>query len=302
MPRVVKAGLIIAVVLICLFILLYIWGAKLYLKILEKNINNIAMTQTRINEKEMYVRLKVDLSEKSIPVLMDSMFYETLLFDTVISSGVKRFDPHKRYDREIVFPVTINNDILKRKIKEHQGQRTDVKMHIVHYLDIPLLGKRTVEVLKHIHMNLPVVPEANIKDVKIEKFGLDDMTMYVTVSVKNPNNMDFVVKEMSYQAQLKDYAFSSGKTEKNFHIRANATSEVTVPVHTDMKHEVKALWKSLKGETEWPYHLSTQMTLKPGDSRISDIRVASEKRGVVDIGEAMKAMKNKEKIGVGEHR
>jgi len=296
-----KLFLIFGIILIVL-VVLGIWGPRLYLKILEKQINSIGIAQTKVGKNSTDMNIRVDISSKEIPILIDSMAYRTEVYDTIVSEGVKVFNDTNRKSPTLYFPVTVHNDLLKKNIKQHQGAKTDVKMYIRHYCHFPLLGKRTVDVVKHIHMVIPIIPEAAIRDVQIEKFGLDDMIMNVTLAVYNPNNMDFVIKEMKYQTQVKDFATSHGTLGKDYHVKRFDTTYITVPVHTNLHHEMKVLWKTIKGDTEWPYKMKTEMVLDPSESRISDIHISSEKDGNVDVKLAMKAMKDKEHVGVGENK
>jgi LEA14-like dessication related protein len=296
-----KWFLIIGIITIVL-VVLGIWGPKLYLKILEEQIDNISIAQTKVGKHSIDMNIWVDISSKEIPILIDSMAYRTEIYDTIISEGVKVFNNTNRNASTLYFPVTVHNDLLKKNIKLHQGAKTDVKMYIRHYCHFPVLGKRTVDVIKHVHMMIPIIPEAKISDVQVEKFGLDNMVMNVTLAVYNPNNIDFVIKEMSYHTQVKDYATSHDKVEKDYHIKRFDTTFITILVHTDLHHEVKALIKTIKGDTEWPYTMKTEMVLDPSESRISDIHMSSEKNGKVDVKSAMKAMKNKEHVGVDENK
>jgi LEA14-like dessication related protein len=150
-------------------------------------------------------------------------------------------------------------------------------------------------------MRIPIIPTVKIEDVKILDFGLDDMRMLVTVSINNPNNIDFTIKHMKSSVQVKDYAKSYSESDYNFHVKKFGVSTIQIPVNTDMKHELKATWKVIKGDTEWPYFLRSEMVLDPSDEQIDDIQMESQKQGVVDVKEAMKKMKNKEKVGVGEN-
>jgi hypothetical protein len=48
-----------------------------------------------------------------------------------------------------------------------------------------------------------------------------------------------------------------------------------------MKNELKAIWKTITGDTEWPYYLKSEIVLDPSDEQIDDIQKESEKRGIL---------------------
>lgn len=290
-------------VIVCggLVILLLIAGfiaPKIYLKILEKQIKDIDISEAVMDENTLKMKIKISVTEKSLPVFIDSLYYETILFNDVVSKGMQRLDPNERHPVKIIFPVTIANKVLKSNLKKNQGKRTDVIMKIKHYCDFPILGKKQVDVVKHIHMVLPVAPIVSIADLHLDKMGLDDIKMTVTIKIDNPNNMDYTINKLDFNVTVKEYAFSKGKISSSYRVKANDVTYITTKVHTDLKHAFKTLKDIIKGDTEWPYHLTSTASIKPSDSRISEVIVKSEKRGIVDVKEALKTADKKKRIGI----
>jgi LEA14-like dessication related protein len=145
--------------------------------------------------------------------------YRTEVYGKTISSGITRLDPEKRKNQSLVFPVKVENEVLKEEIKKHQGDSTEVKMYITQFVNLPFFKTKSVEVVKVVHMRISIIPEVRIKDVEVLDVGLDDMRMLITLSIYNPNNMDFTIKHMKSYVQVKDYATSYSESDKTFHIK-----------------------------------------------------------------------------------
>jgi LEA14-like dessication related protein len=286
------AGLTVLALLLVTGIFL---APKIYLKILEKKITDISIEETAIGKDYFDLNVRINLTENGLPEFVDSISYQIVIYDSVISNGSKKVKRQAEKE-ELVFPARLKYHLLEDQIKKHQREESEISIYMEFYCSFPILGHRKIKVKKQAEMQVPVIPEVRIENIELLKFGLDNMELMLSMSVNNPNNIDFIIREINYHITLEEYAISSGKISKDHRIRKHGLAEITFPVTVDLKHEIKGLYKILKGNRDWSYTMKADLLLKPSDSRLNSVALNTEKRGRIDVIKGLKAAKNKESI------
>lgn len=285
-----------ALLLICLIAYLVVPKEKLLAAVTPK-IDNLKITDAQIGEEEATMLVNINVTSKLIPVFIDSLRYEMRLYDQTVSKGHKKFELDSKNGKvqSLSLPITMNHnqtrELVRRQVKENEPVQVIMKA----YADIPVVGKRQFDINKKLDMVVPALPGMKLNDLKIQDFGLDDMTIAVTMEIDNPNGFAFYIRDMHYSLDVKDLKISEGKITKDQLVKARSVMPIYLTEKADLKKPLKNTFKILTGKTEYPYTMKTQMVIEPEGDVVGKVNISSVKFGSVDVKEQLKNVKETKK-------
>ena len=266
---------------------------KRLLGYLAPEIGNIRILNTKITGEKATMDLQVDVTYRLIPAFIDSVDYSLQLYQDEVAGGSKRFpdDSRSRQRQQLTIPVAIAYKELADKITKHQGDSTNLLVKVKAFCRFPLLGTHQVDLSESVRVRIPIPPEVRIVDVDVEDFGLKEMELSIQLEIENPNDFGFALRNINYHLQIDEYITSSGDFKEPLQVKANGTSRVEVPVRTELQNQLRAVFASIKGDTDWPYHLKTKLDMKPGgDNGPETIGLEMESRGTVNVFKVAKGL------------
>lgn len=261
-------------------------GPKRMLGYLAPAIGEVRILNTQIKNEKATMDMQVDVSYRLIPAMIDSMEYSLFLYGDEVAEGNKQFpqDSRTRRNQQLTMPVEIQYKDLADKVKRHQGDSANALVKVKAYVDFPLIGQREVDLEETVQVKIPYPPDVRIVDLEVQDFGLKEVEMIMTVAIENPNDFSFSLENINYHLQIDEYITSKGVFQEPFDVVANGTSTVEVPVRTELENRLKAVFQSIKGDTDWPYTMSATMKLKPGDDKGPDsIDLEMKSSGTVNV-------------------
>jgi LEA14-like dessication related protein len=260
---------------------------------LAPDIDQITVTNATITETTAKMDAQLEVTSRLVPVFVDSVAYNFQLYDQSVAQGRQQFPPDSKTRRvqKLVIPVTVQHnkarELVRRQLSEDEKMRARVKA----WCRFPLLGSRQIDIDQHLDMALPVLPGAEIVGLKINDFGFDNMAMTMTMAIDNPNDFDFYLRKMTYTVRLKDYMVSTGQLDRQYLIKARQVTNIELPATSDMKRPLKATYKALTGDRDWPYHMKSQMVLEPRTGMVGKVYMNANKNGVIDVVDKLKELK-----------
>lgn len=274
-------GLVVVAVLAVVII-----GPQRMLGYLAPEIGEVRILNTKIKNGKATMDMQVDVSYRLIPAMIDSMEYSLFLYGDEVAEGNKQFpqDSRSRQEQQLTMPVEIQYKDLADKVERHQGDSTNVLVKVKAFVDFPLIGQREVDLEETVLVKIPYPPDVRIVDLNVKDFGLSEIEMVMTVAIENPNDFSFSLENLSYNLQIDEYITSTGDFQEPFEVVANGTSTVEVPVRTELENRLKAVFRSIKGDTDWPYTMNATMVLKPGGDKGPDsIDLDMQSSGTVNV-------------------
>ncbi|AKD04120.1 LEA type 2 family protein [Pontibacter korlensis] len=293
-----KRALSVVAILVGVFILLAVLSFLLVpreklISYLAPTIDNMRITDARIEEERATIQVQLDVSSKLVSVFIDSLAYDMQLYGTSVSKGQKGFDKDSKKGRTqtLTIPVSMNHNTTRELVRRQVKEDAPVQAHIKAFADVPLFGRQEFDINEELDMVIPALPGMEVTGIKVQDFGLDSMGMIMTMKIDNPNEFAFDIKDMKMDLQLKDYMTSVGNTQETKFIKAHDVTEIQMPVLSDTKKPLKAAFDVITGDTEWPYTMKSYMVIEPRSEVVGTVEINSTKTGTVDIVKQVKNMK-----------
>jgi LEA14-like dessication related protein len=286
-------GVVVGVVLLLGLLLMIVVPREKLLSYLAPDIDHITVNQATITETTATLQAQLDVTSGLIPVFVDSMAYDFRLYDQSVAHGRQSFTPDSktRQGQKLMIPVTVQHnrarELVRRQITEGAKTRALVKA----WCRFPLIGQRQIDIDRQVDMVIPVLPGAEITGLKINDFGLNNMAMTMTMAIDNPNNFDFYLRKMTYTIRLKDYMTSEGEIDRSYLIKARQVTNIELPATSDLKRPLKATFKALTGDRDWPYHMKSRMVLEPRSNVVGKVQMNANKNGVIDVVDKLQELK-----------
>ncbi|WP_026463731.1 LEA type 2 family protein [Adhaeribacter aquaticus] len=260
-------------------------------------IDKMKITNATIGEQEATMLVNVGMKSGVIPVFIDSLQYEMRLYDQTVSKGHKKLTEGSKRGKvqTLDLPVTMNHNQTRELVRRQVAEDEPVQVILKAYCDIPVLGKRTLDIDRKVDMVVPALPGMEVKDMKITDFGLDNMGMIMTMAIDNPNEFDFYVRKMDYDLVLKDFIVAHGSLAEEKLIKARSITPIQLTSNSDTKKPVKNAFKLLAGKSDFPYKLTSNMVIEPRSEVVGNINISSVKTGSIDVVEQLKNVKETKK-------
>lgn len=264
---------------------------------LAPEIDNIRVTDTRINQETATMNLLVDVKPSLVSSFVDSITYDFRLYGTSVAQGKKVFHPDSSGNgpQTMKIPVSMNHNKTRELVRRQVKEGEKVQARIAAYSDVPLFGPQKFDMDEKIDMVIPALPGAEVTHLKIEDFGLDEMQMVMTMQIDNPNAFDYTIKDMKMHMEFPDKMISEGGITKPYLIKARSVTPVQVHSVADTKKPVKTVVKTLLGDHDWPYTMKTYMVLEPNSKVVGTIHMDAVKTGSIDVVEQVKKLKEVKK-------
>jgi LEA14-like dessication related protein len=104
-------------------------------------------------------------------------------------------------------------------------------------------------------------PGVSLRDVQVEKLGIEEQTFVLSFDVTNPNPFPLPVSQISYGVELNGHRFASGETPGAFTVPAGSDGEFAISVDVNLLRTAPELLFIVRDATkrEIPYTLEGQL-------------------------------------------
>jgi LEA14-like dessication related protein len=290
-------GILILLVLVLGVIAFLVVPRQKLISYLAPTIENIHVTDTRIDEENATMQVQLGIKSGLVPVFIDSLSYDLRLYDKSVAHGHKSFERNsqKGKSQTLTLPVSMNHNQTRELVRRQVAEDEPVDVNMDVYCDLPLFGRQHFDLNERLDMVIPALPGMEVSGLRIEDVGLDTTKMVMTMRLDNPNEFAFYIKNMKFDLQLSNYMTSVGGTTKDQLIKAHDITEIQVPAVADPKKPLKAAFKLLKGDDKWPYTMKSYMEIEPKSEVVGTVKINSVKTGTVDVGQQIKKLRENKK-------
>jgi LEA14-like dessication related protein len=131
------------------------------------------------------------------------------------------------------------------QIKREKADSADYRLDAMVFLDIPIKGMTSFNFT--VTKRLPSIrlPKIEMKDVDIEKFALKKSTLQMMITINNPNDYPFKMKDIDYDLNMGKDLVMSGQVTGVTNIPGNSKKDVPVELKVKNGKMIKLLGKTL---------------------------------------------------------
>ncbi|WP_205499868.1 hypothetical protein [Rufibacter psychrotolerans] len=286
MKKGLKIGLLVLLGLVIVAgVVLATTPTRKLLSLFAPKIDRLRITDTRINEETVTMNVLARVEPSLLSGFVDSMVYKLSLFGTKIAEGQKSFERAERQGnpQTLKLPMTMNHNVTRELVRRQVQEGEKVKAQLQIFSDVPLLGQRRFLVDTDLDMVIPALPGAEVTNLTITDFGLDEMEMVMTMHLDNPNEFDFYIRDMDMTLHFPEKMTSVGGTVKDYLVKARSVTPIQIAATSDVKKPLKTTVKTLTGDHTWPYSMKTHMVLEPKSDVVGRVEMDAVKTGKINV-------------------
>ncbi|QMU30562.1 NDR1/HIN1-like protein [Adhaeribacter radiodurans] len=248
-------------------------------------INNIRITDIYINNQQATMKVHFNATSKIAPVYIYHLTYDFRLYGQSITHGEQQLSPKSQTRRiqRFALPVSINYNQVGALIQQQITKNDSVEAHFQINCDLPFIGSRSFNVTRKLPIVLPVLSVPQITAVKTEDFGFRHQRLILTLTIQNPNNFDFYLRDLKLNAQLKDY-LAAGSLGKDYLIQAHQAASLDIPSTTAIT-QAQADSLTSASNLSGSYTLKANLVAEPVSESIGTIRFSVATNGTISAPE-----------------
>ena len=172
--------------------------------------------------------------------------------------------------------------VLKR-LENKNIDSADYSMKATFQVDVPIAGERNFTM--NFSKRLPALRllKANLGDINVDKLGLKESSLDITLNVQNPNAFPVKIKDGKYKLSIdNDENVMEGVMEKVVNIPAYSIEPVSM--HVDMKtmKMPKLGWKMFFDKKDTHFKLNFSSKLMSDNGMLNNSKMAFNMSGTLD--------------------
>lgn len=234
---------------------------------------------------DMDLNLLID-NPLPVSIKLDKLSYKILIGATeIIESKYPDTISIKSNDKSLItLPIIIKNEKLSDESNKLKNKKTDTT-------EFRITGDALVSFLLFkdwpyhfdYSKNLPlyIVPEIEIKKIKLKKLGLKQSRILLTVQIKSFNTFPYMFKKTSYDIKVNGYHLASGKIDNTITIPPRSTIDLDVFADVSTSGAVETQIDYWFDASDTEYALVLESTIVAEDTVIKDSKIIVEAKGVL---------------------
>lgn len=285
--------LIAAAILVVVLVIIFLWQRNLLL-----NYNQRGGSKPHLSVKQIHVHDigadKISMTARimvSNPLLIelraDKLEYE-LLIDSVLvmQTEFKRHVAIKSLDSVMLtLPIEVLRDSVVQVLDRFKKDNADSAVYTLKarlYFEVPVAGDKIYKVNEAKKGPAFRLLEVHTKDVDIEKFGLRNSDLSMSLVVENPNSFPIAIKDVDYKLLIgKDFRMS-GHVDDVIDIPARSTIELPLEMDIHTNNLPRLTWQVLFEKKHTPFEIDFEGKIVGTDETFRDTRLHLRRTGRVD--------------------
>lgn len=227
---------------------------------------------TNISDKAISMNLKL-LIDNPLPVGFKARRLDYTVYvdnEEVVKDAYDKTVDVKSGDSTLVsLPVNVFADKLNRVLKRLEARHidsTDYRVQAIFDLDVPLAGERTFTVSKSVHAPTFFIPEINVADVDLGKFGLKNTDVAAKLICTNKNKFPFNITDAQYSVKIDGKEIADGKQGQPILIKAQDKTSFVLPVTVKPGQSLGLLPKMLFDKKDTPVEIAFRCKILDKDN------------------------------------
>lgn len=250
------------------------------IKVSRFQIKNITKEAT-----DMDLNLLID-NPLPASIRLDKLSYKIFIGDTeIVGSKYPDTISIKSNDESLItLPIIIKNEKLLDESNKLKNKKTDTT-------EYRITGDALVSFLwfkdRPYHFdyskNLPlyIVPEIEIKKIKLKKLGLKQSRILLTVQIRNFNTFPYMFEKTSYDIKVNGDHLASGKMDNTITIPPRSTIDLDMFVDVSISGAVETQIDYWFYASDTEYALVLESTIVAEDNVIKDSKIVVEAKGIL---------------------
>jgi LEA14-like dessication related protein len=222
----------------------------------------------------VYMRLN---NHVPIGFTADSLEYELFISDvSVMRNTWNKGMKVKGSDTSVIgLPVTIYYDDLDKVLKKMEARNRDsVEYRMEATVHTRFFLKKRFDFTIKRYWPLVYIPEVKNNGISIDSLNLKRAALIFNAGIVNKNFFDIKIRNLDYEFELEDNEMVTGRIEGLTAIKANATTDIDVPVRLSFKEARQSLGELIKKGGGAAYTLRLIFTVESKKNVADDTRVS----------------------------
>jgi LEA14-like dessication related protein len=220
-----------------------------------------------IDDGTIKIELEV-LVENKMPLSfgVDTLQYNVFMEEVLVSQSTypEKISIAASDSSKVSLPITLYQDkinqVLQRVEQNPSNDSLNLLMEADLITDIPFTDN-PIELTFTKRLYFVRQPQITVSDISIEKFGLDQSEVEMTIQVNNPNQFTFSFRKTDYEFSVNNESIAYGAVDKVTNIAAGDTTTFVVPFNVNLDEVGENVFNLLfkPKETGYEFSLSTQI-------------------------------------------
>lgn len=240
-------------------------------------LENASLTTANITTDSLKTNMKITLRNRvPLTVRIDSFSYLTRLDGAALARGTKNRPTvvRGRATNDITMPFDVDLSELKKQLETAQQDCVDVRMTMILYAKLPLVGAQRLPVSVSKKVYIPKLPKVELADVDVTDLGLKNGEAVVRFKVTNYNPFPVTIKQVNYRFRVGgDDMDIRGIETKDVTFRQRGTQIMPVHIRFQPKALPKVAFKTLFKARKTAYNLTSTVTVAAGKFNPKDVKM-----------------------------
>jgi len=132
--------------------------------------------------------------------------------------------------------------------------------------------------------NYQKMPSIQLQDISVESISFSGANVSVDFTVDNPNDFGLKINTLDYNLTIEGDRWVSGNALEDTQIKANAVSELKIPVSLDMGKVGMSAYRILSGSGSVDYRVEGTMSVNALHELLGTAEIPFDRSGSVTIG------------------
>jgi len=182
-------------------------------------------------------------------------------------------------------PVTVNFNKLYRAIKGIASRdESNYRMLSNLRFNIPGFGQTEIPIKKEGTIPMVKMPLIQFQDISVESISFSGANVSVDFTVDNPNDFGLKINTLDYNLTIEGDRWVSGNALEDTRIKANAVSELKIPVSLDMGKVGMSAYRILSASGSVDYRVDGTMSVNALHELLGTAEIPFDRSGSVTIG------------------
>lgn len=292
----------IAAVIVTL-VVLFLWQRGIFLNYGKKGGSKPHLSVKRITihdigEDRISMTAQIMVSNPLLIELKADSFQYQLLVDSVKILETDFVKPVTIMPQDsilLALPIEVLRDRLVRVLDSFEMNNTDSADYTLKaklFFDLPIAGEKMYAVNKTQRGPALRMLKFRTEDIDIDKFGLKNSDMSMSLIVENPNLFEIAFTDVDYDLFVGKDFHMEGDVNRVVNIPAHST--ITLPLKMDVhtKNIARLAWQVLFEKKHTPFRIQFRAKMVSDNDAFRDTRLRIKRTGRLD--ELKKTMPDKD--------
>lgn len=228
----------------------------------------VAVDEVRIQRLGMTdVELALDLTvtnPNAASFQVDGLHYRLMVNEQVLLSGTSETPTNipAQGSGALALPVVlVYADVEQLAQSLPSAQSLEYRILIEVDIDVPVLGRQTIEV-EHGHaLPWPRPPRVHMANIQVKDMSWQGVELVLQLRVENPNAFAIDIRELAYRVTVADQTWLNSQLDEAVSLGANGEQTLEIPLTLSLLALGNGVLSLLQSEKGIPYEIRGNLTL-----------------------------------------